>query len=305
MQHLKTLFDLSTSAIQTIFSVAEDLKTKYESGIREPLLPGRVMAMVFEKPSLRTRASFEAAMAHLGGTSMLLGPEAGMGKRESLADFVKVLSGYVDVIAMRVFAQQTIDEAAAYSHCSVINALSDVDHPCQALGDLFTLRELQGGNPEGTLAFIGDGNNVARSLAVACARLGVRFAIATPESYELPYEFVSHLQSEIPGAEIFMTHEPAEAVAHAQCVYTDVWASMGQEKEKQKRSADFDGFSVDAKLMSQASKGAWFMHCLPANRGAEVTDEVLDGKTSVVLRQAQNRMHIQKGILAWLLGSKS
>jgi ornithine carbamoyltransferase len=263
------------------------------------------MAMLFEKKSLRTRVSFEVAMSHLGGTAMFLGEEVGFGSRETLADFARVLSEYVDVIVVRGKRHETVREIAAYSSCTVINGLTDYAHPCQAMADLFTLRELFGGLRGRTLAWIGDGNNVARSLAVGCGKLGMRFAMATPEGYQFDATFLDTLRRVVPGLELLVTTDPIIAVRDAIAVYTDVWASMGQESEIETRRRDFAAFQVTADLMARVQKGAVFMHCLPAHRGEEVTDEVIDGPQSVVVQQAANRLHVQKGILAWLLGAKA
>jgi ornithine carbamoyltransferase len=304
MRHLITMADLSSAEIERIFSIAEDLKSKYTQGLREPLLPGRVLAMLFEKPSLRTRVSFEAAMAHLGGTSLFLGQDTGFGQRETIADFGRVLSEYVDAIVVRSKRHQTVEELAKYSSCAVINGLTDLSHPCQAMADLFTLRELVGRLDGHTMAWVGDGNNVARSLAMACGKVGMRFAMATPKGYEFSDEYASVLKRESPQIDLVVTRDPDEAVRDAVAIYTDVWASMGQEAEIEARRKAFANYQVNGRLMAQAQKGCYFMHCLPARRGQEVTDEVLDGPQSIVVAQAGNRMHIQKGILTWLLGAK-
>ncbi|MBN2580164.1 MAG: ornithine carbamoyltransferase [Pirellulales bacterium] len=304
MRHLLTLADLSKVEIERIFSIAEDLKSKYESGLREPLLPGRVMALLFEKPSLRTRVSFEAAMAHLGGSTLFLGSDTGFGKRESLADFGRVLSEYVDVVVLRVGRHATAAELTPFCSCSVINGLTDFSHPCQALADLFTIRELVPKLEGHTLAWIGDANNVARSLAVGCGKLGLRMVMASPKSYQFSERDLAWIRREAPQGELILTEDPVEAVRDAVAIYTDVWYSMGFESEKETRRKAFAPYQVGAELMAQAQKGAIFMHCLPAHRGEEVTDEVIDGPQSVVLQQAANRMHAQKGILAWLLGAK-
>jgi ornithine carbamoyltransferase len=306
MRHLITLADLKPIEIERIFAVAEDLKSKYAEGVREPLLPGRVLAMLFEKQSLRTRVSFEAGMIHLGGSSMYLGTDVGFGKRESLADFGRVLSQYVDVIVVRAYKHQTVLELAEHSSCSVVNGLTDYAHPCQALADLFTVRELCGGGLSGqTVAWVGDGNNVARSLALGCGKLGLRMTMATPEGYRFDQATLDFLRREVPELDLSVTTDPAEAVSDAMVIYTDVWASMGQESEREQRRRDFAPYQVNARLMSHAQKGAVFMHCLPARRGEEVTDEVIDGPQSVVVQQAANRMHAQKGILAWMLGAQA
>ena len=301
-RHLITLGDLSTAEIERIFSITRDLKTKFLKGLREPLLPGRVMAMLFEKPSLRTRVSFESAMIHLGGHALFLGDDVGFGHRETIADFGRVLSQYVDVIVVRSKRHATVESLAEHCSVPVINGLTDYAHPCQALADLFTISELAGTLKGHTLAWIGDGNNVARSLALGCGKLAVRFVMATPEPYRFDAEFLARLQREVPDLEMTVTSDPAEAVRDAVAVYTDVWASMGQEDELDRRLRDFQPYQVGAELMSHTQRGAVFMHCLPARRGEEVTDEVLDGPQSVVVQQAANRMHVQKGILTWLLG---
>ncbi len=305
MRHLLNVSDLSTEEILRIFAVSEDLKEKFGRGLREPLLPGRVMALLFEKQSLRTRVSFQSAMTHLGGASMMLGDDAGFGKRESLADFTRVLSEMVDVIVLRTKSHQTVVEVAVHSACSVINGLTDQSHPCQALADLFTLREVTGRLKGAKLAWVGDANNVARSLAMACGLTGVEFAVASPAGDEFDQAFLDKLKKKAPGAKFSATRDPVEAVRGAAAVYTDVWASMGQEAEAAKRKADFAAYQVSGKLMAAAGHDAKFMHCLPAKRGEEVTDEVMDAPYSIIVEQAANRMHVQKGILAWLLGTQS
>jgi len=304
MRNLITLADLTPIEIERIFSIAEDLKTKSQRGLREPLLPGRVMAMLFEKQSLRTRVSFEAGMAHLGGSAMFLGEDVGFGKRESMADFGRVLSEFVDVIVVRAKSHQTVVELAEHSTCAVINGLTDFAHPCQAMADLFTLRELFGKLEGRTVAWVGDANNVLLSLAIGCGKIGMKLSVATPEKYQFDQETLDWLKGEVPTLDLTVTTDPAEAVCDAVGVYTDVWASMGQEAERETRCRDFADYQVNAELMSHAQKGTVFMHCLPARRGEEVTDEVIDGPASVVVQQAANRMHAQKGILAWMLGAK-
>jgi ornithine carbamoyltransferase len=304
MRHLLTLADVTAAEIERIFSITEDLKQKCEAGLREPLLPGRIMALVFEKPSLRTRVSFEAGMAHLGGSSIFLGNEAGFGRRESVADFARVLGEYVDVIVIRGNRHKTAVELAQHSPCPVVNGLTDFGHPCQALADLFTIRELVGRLQGHTLAWIGDANNVARSLAVGCGKLGMRMVMATPKEYQFDENSLAWIRQEAPELDFAVTTDPADAVRGAVAVYTDVWASMGQESQQEIRRRDFAPYQVNAALMGRAQKGAFFMHCLPAHRGEEVTDEVIDSPQSVVIQQAANRMHVQKGVLAWLLGAK-
>jgi ornithine carbamoyltransferase len=306
LRHLITIRNISTAQIERTFSISQDLKTKYLSGLREPILPGRMLAMLFEKQSLRTRVSFQAGMTHLGGDTMYLGIEdSGWGKRESFADFARVLSNYVDAIVCRSKKHSVVEQLAEYSSCSVINGLTDWSHPCQALADLFTLKELVGDLVGKKMAFIGDGNNVARSVAAACGRLGVKFHLAAPDGYRFDDEYLGLLRRDIPGIDVEVTADPAKAVEDATAVYTDVWASMGQEAEKEKRKQAFAAYQVNAELMSNAPDNAYFLHCLPANRGQEVTDEVIDGPNSAVLRQAENRMHVQKGILVDFLGPQA
>jgi ornithine carbamoyltransferase len=304
-RHLLTLADVSAAEIQRIFSITEDLKSKFAQGLREPLLPGRVLTLLFEKQSLRTRVSFEAGMAHLGGSSMLLGDDAGFGKRESMADFSRVLSEMVDVVVLRAKKHATVTEFAKYSSCPVINGLTDFAHPCQALADLYTMRE-QFGSVDGLkLTWVGDGNNVACSLVEACGHLGVKISICTPAGYELEPAFIADTKKKIPGLQLETTSDPRLAVKDTSAIYTDVWASMGQEGESEQRKKDFADYQVNAKLMALAPKDAIFLHCLPAKRGEEVTDEVIDSPQSVVVAQAGNRMHVQKGILVWLLAAKA
>jgi ornithine carbamoyltransferase len=304
MRHLLTVADLSVAEIERIFSITEDLKSRYKTGLREPLLPGRMMALLFEKPSLRTRASFEACMAHLGGSSMFLGNEAGFGRRESVADFARVLGQYADVVVVRANRHQTAVDIAKNCSCAVINGLTDFAHPCQALADLYTIRELVGKLEGHTLAWIGDANNVARSLAVGCGKLGMSLVMATPQKHQFDEKSLAWIKQQVPRLRFTVTADPLEAVRDAVAIYTDVWASMGQEGEKEARRREFAPYQVNAALMARAQKGAFFMHCLPAHRGEEVTDDVIDGPQSVVIQQAGNRMHVQKGVLAWMLGAK-
>lgn len=304
-RHLITLADLTSAEIERIFAITEDLKTKLDEGLREPLLPGRVIAMLFEKPSLRTRVSFESGIIHLGGSALFLGEDVGFGHRESMADFGRVLSQYVDAIVVRAKRHEVVVNLAEYCSSPVINGLTDYAHPCQAMADLFTIHELAGPLTGHTLAWIGDGNNVARSLALGCGKTGMRFVMATPEPYRFDGAFAASLKREVPDLKMTVTTDLADAVRDAVAVYTDVWVSMGQEQEQERRRRDFQPYQVNAELMSHTQKGAVFMHCLPARRGEEVTDEVIDGPQSMVVRQAANRMHVQKGILAWLLGAQS
>jgi len=301
MRHLLSLFDLSASETREILALAKDLKEKFQLGHRKPILAGKTLALLFEKQSLRTRVSFESGMNHLGGGSMMLGDDVGWGKRETPKDFSSVLSELVDVIVCRAKLHSTVEELAKYSGCPVINGLTDQFHPCQALADLMTLWEARGSLDGAHLAYVGDANNVARSLAIGCGQLGVKLTVGSPSGYEFDEGFLIKLRDEIGDTHLSTTNDPAEAVEDADAVYSDVWASMGQESERQQRAKAFSPFQVNEKLMSQAKANAVFMHCLPARRGEEVTDEVIDSSRSVVVQQAANRMHAQKGLLVWLL----
>jgi ornithine carbamoyltransferase len=301
MRHILTLLELTPAEIKRIFELSKELKNQLSEGIRDPVLPGRVQALLFERPSMRTRVSFETAMAHLGGSTLFLGQDVGWGKREAANDFAQVLGQYVDVIVCRTADHARLEELARFCTCPVINGLTNLAHPCQALADLYTLDEIHGPLEGKRLAYIGDANNVARSLAVACGKLGVEFAIASPAKYQFDRDFLESLTIAAPEVRVLQTADPSEAVRGAIGVYTDVWASMGQESETAERRKAFANYQVNTALMEQAPEGAVFLHCLPAHRGEEVTDEVIDGHYSAVLVQAANRLHVQKGLLAWLL----
>lgn len=301
-RHLTSLYDLTPDELRSVLATAAELKAKYKSGERPQLLPGRIVAQMFEKPSLRTRNSFEAAMANLGGAGIFLTTEeAGLNGRESVHDVATVLSSYSDIITMRTFSQQLIEDFASFSSCPVINALSDDRHPCQAMTDLLTILETRKSLEGAHLVFVGDGNNVSMSLAVAAAMTGMKFTLAVPEGFEFETSFVEELANRYPEADVHQIHDPRKAVTTADFVYTDVWASMGQEEEAERRKKAFGDFQVDAKLMQAAPKSAKFMHDLPAKRGLEVTNEVMDGDQSIVFQQAENRMHLARGLFAWLL----
>ena len=296
---LLSITDLGGEDIRLLISDAISLKAQ---GWLD-MLSGKSLAIMFEKPSLRTRVSFELAMRQLGGQAIYLSPaEVGMGGRESVPDVARVLSRYVDAIAARTFSHHTLAVLAEYSAVPVINALSDREHPCQALADLLTITEKKGELQGLTLAFVGDGNNVARSLMLAASLTGMNFRIASPSAYAIDQETLSLAQRQAAVGSILCTDEPRLAVEGADIVYTDVWASMGQEDEAEKRRKAFAGYRVDAALFSLAKENAIFMHDLPAHRGEEVTDEVIDGARSVVFDQAENRLHAQKALLAAVLG---
>jgi len=305
MQHFLSIADFSADELWKFLHKAKELKDEFKNASsNQPILKGKVLGMVFQKPSLRTRVSFEVGMLHLGGYALYLSPnEIGLGGRESVPDVARVLSGYVDGIMARVFAHDHILQLAQYSRVPVINGLSDYEHPCQALADVFTIWE-HFGRVEGLkMAYVGDGNNVATSLITIMTKLGGHFSLATPSGYELPAKVVAAAQdlAEETSVTITVTHDPAEVVAEADIVYTDVWTSMGQEKETQERLKVFPPYQVNSRLVAKAKPQIVVMHCLPAHRGEEITDEMADGPQSLLFPQAENRLHAQKGILALLL----
>jgi ornithine carbamoyltransferase len=303
MRHFLSLLDVDLAELNDILAEANRLKADLKRGQRPPLLAGHVLGLVFEKQSLRTRASFEGAMAQLGGSSIFLSATDGpMGQRESVADFARTLSGYTDAVVLRTFKHQTVEEFARYSTVPVINGLSDLYHPCQALGDLMTIQEVFGGLTGRTLVFVGDGNNVARSMAVGCGLFGLRFILAAPQGYAFDDEFVQAFHRVVPKGDLIINGEPRHAVGQADIIYTDVWTSMGQEAERDERRKRFAPFQVNESLMALAPAHARIMHCLPAVRGEEVSCGILDGDRSIVFQQAENRMHAQKALLVWLLG---
>jgi ornithine carbamoyltransferase len=301
--------DYSPTDLQAMLDLAVCLKKeRAEKGENEPLLKGKTLAMVFQKPSLRTRVSFDMAMRHLGGDALYLSPaEIGLGQRESIADVARVLSGYVEAIMARVFDHQHVIELAKWASVPVINGLSDYNHPCQAMADALTIYEHYGHMQGLNVSFIGDGNNVAVSLLHTCAKLGANFTLASPEGYGMSPHAVE-IGREIAaqsGSSMRFIHDPHEAAHHADVIYTDTWTSMGQEAETKKREQVFPPFQVNAALVSEANPDVIVMHCLPAHRGQEITDEVADGPHSALFPQAHNRMHAQKAILVWLLGEKT
>jgi ornithine carbamoyltransferase len=302
MRHFIDLLDTTPEELHSLFAETARMKAATRRGDRPPILQGRVLGMIFEKPSLRTRVSFQTAMAQLGGGSAFLaGKEAGLGSRESVPDFARIMSEYVDAVVLRTFSHATVEDYAAHSTCPVINGLSDYYHPCQALADLYTVHEVFGDVRGRTLAFVGDGNNVARSLALCCGKLGVQFVLSTPSGYGFDAPFLDVYRRHVQGAEIIYEAGPARAVRDADVVYTDVWASMGQEEEREARLRHFADYQVNTALLAAAPKHARVMHCLPAHRGEEITSDVLDGPQSVAFQQAGNRLHAQKALLLWLL----
>jgi ornithine carbamoyltransferase len=306
MNHFTAIADCTPQQLRHLLDVSYRLKKQLkETGRNDPLLAGKTLALIFEKPSLRTRVSFSVAMTHLGGNGLILrDEEVGLGKREPVQDVARVLSGMCDGIMARTFEHSKITDLAKHATVPVINGLTDYSHPCQAMADVMTLEEHFGvGALKGkTLTYVGDGNNVARSLAVACGRMGMRYVLASPPSYALPGDDVDRIMAQVPHMDFVVTNDPIEAVSEADCVYTDTWVSMGQEDEKAKRVKDFHGFCVDEALMSKAPKHAVVLHCLPAYRGLEISEGVLEGPQSLVFPQAENRLHFQKGLVAVLLG---
>ena len=301
-RHFLDLLELSAVDARRLIDQAIGIKRDDQAGLRPPILSGRNLGLLFEKPSLRTRVSFEAAIARLGGNAIFLhGKDVGLGVRESVVDFARVLSQYVDVLAARTFSHATVEELARSATIPVINALSDASHPCQAMADFMTIEELCGPLFGKKLVFVGDGNNVARSLAVASALLGVHFVLAAPPGYEFPPNFQARFAARFPSVSLVTEHDPQRAVKGADVVYTDVWASMGQEHEAEARRSVFAPYQVNHDLMAQAKTDAIFLHCLPAHRGEEVTSDVLDGPRSQVIPQAANRLHFQMALLVWLL----
>lgn len=303
MRHVLTLADLSTDEVRRVLEIARDLKAKLYAGQRPDLLKNHALGLLFEKPSLRTRVSFETLTAQLGANSLFLGQDVGWGEREPICDFIPILTSYVDVLVIRAKSHGKVTEAVEYARCPVINGLTDIAHPCQAFADVLTMMELiPGGDLTGTkLAYLGDANNVTYSLALICSMLGIELRIGAPPGYQFEASFLAELNAKAGKTLISQTDDVTEAVDGANFVYTDVWTSMGQEAESQKRLVDLAGYQVTQQVMSHAAKGARFLHCLPARRGEEVTAEVIDSPTSAIIEQAANRLHAQKGLVVWLL----
>ena len=304
MKDFIAIADYSPAELQDMLDLAVRVKQEWKKSGNPPLLKGKVLAMVFQKPSLRTRVSFDMAMRHLGGDALYLSPnEIGLGKRESIADVARVLAGYVEAIMARVFEHQHVVELARWSEVPVINGLSDYNHPCQAMADALTIQEYFGNLKDLRVAYVGDGNNVAVSLMQISAKLGAHFVIASPEGYELgsaPVDLARQVASDT-GSTIELLRDPVEAVTAADVIYTDTWTSMGQEEESKHREKVFPPYQVNKALLSKANPKAIVMHCLPAHRGQEITDEVADGPHSALFPQAHNRLHAQKAILLHLL----
>ncbi len=304
MKHFLTLADLSPETMREILDLAVKIKADWQGGDPRPYLKHKVLGMIFQKPSLRTRVSFDVAMLQLGGNGLYLSPnEIQLGQRESTADVARVISRYVDVVMARVFSHQDVVELAEYAGVPVINGLSDYAHPCQGMADFLTILEYKGAFRGRKLAYLGDGNNVATSLLIGAALLGMDFTIATPRGYELhPATWgIGQRFAAQSGATIVATHDPVEAATGADVIYTDTWTSMGQEEEAQARRKIFPPYRVDEACLQYAQEDVMVMHCLPAHRGEEITDAVADGPHSALFDQAENRLHAQKAILVWVL----
>jgi ornithine carbamoyltransferase len=305
MKDFLAISDYSNAEVKELLDLALKLKKEYFKKGNEPIFKGKVLGMIFQKPSLRTRISFDMAMRHCGGDALYLSPsEIGLGKRESIADVARVLSGYVQVLMARVFEHEHVLELAKWSSIPVVNGLSDYNHPCQGMADALTIVEKFGKAKGLNVTFVGDGNNVAVSLMHVSAKLGWNFTLASPEGYDLTPKAVE-IAKEIAkksGSKLNFIRDPHEAVKKAHVIYTDTWTSMGQEEETARREKAFPPYQVNAQLVSEADKDVIVMHCLPAHRNHELTDEVADGPHSVIFPQAHNRLHAQKAILARLLG---
>jgi len=291
-----SIFDLTKQEIFEIFELTKKLKESQKKGIQHKMLKDKTLAMIFEKPSLRTRVTFETGMTQLGGHAIYLGPgDAKIGARETVADAGKNLSRWVDLIMARVFVHKTVEDLAKSATIPVINGLCDLEHPCQIMCDLFTIIEKKSALDSVVIAYLGDGNNVCNSFIAGSALLGFKLNIATPKGYEPNKEYLAKSKT------VALVNDPKKAVTHADIVYTDVWASMGQETEAEARKEIFKPFQVNSQLLELANKNYMVMHCLPAHRGEEITDQVIEDKHSIVFDQAENRLHIQKAIMVWLL----
>jgi ornithine carbamoyltransferase len=296
--------DFSTIELESLLRLASKLKQEHFTAGNKPALFGKTLAMIFQKPSLRTRVSFEVAMHHLGGKSIYIAPQdIEIGKREPVPDIARVLDGFVDAIMARVFQHEHILELAKHTSIPVINGLSDYNHPCQALGDMLTIMEQRSKLQELRLTFIGDGNNVATSLSLICALMGIHFTIASPKGYELKDDVVKRVNNISTNGRVGFVQmtDPIAAVSNADIIYTDIWTSMGQEQETKHRQKIFQKYQVNQDLVSKAKPNVIVMHDLPAKRGQEITNEVVDGPNSVIFQQAHNRMHSAKAILYTLL----
>ena len=306
-RHLISLDDVTAADVEALFASAAALKAKRREGAAATPLQGKTLALIFEKPSLRTRVTFEAGMTQLGGHAIYLAPaDIRLGERETVQDAARNLERWVDGIVARTFSHQMVERLAGYARIPVINGLTDLHHPVQILCDLFTLWEKRGTVRGLTVAFVGDGNNVCHSWMQGAAKLGVHFTLACPPGYEPDASVAARAKQEAAasGSRLEVTHDPVAAVRGADVIYADVWTSMGQEEDRLRRLKDFHGYQVDARLIAQAKPNVLIMHCLPAHRGEEITDEVMDGPQSIVFDQAENRLHMQKAVLVALMGEK-
>ncbi len=301
MRHVLSLFDLSSDEIRRVLEIASELKQRFVEGIRPPCLDRQVLGLLFEKPSMRTRVSFETLIRHAGGSSLFLGSDVGWGTREPIQDFIPIMTSYLDCLVIRAKRHEEVVAASHYSRCPIINGLTDYCHPCQALADILTIHELLGSLENAKVTYVGDANNVAFSLALACNRLGVPLTIAAPTQYQFNEETINQLNAVAGETFIQQTTDLHAAVDGSNIIYTDVWTSMGQESESEQRIRDLADYQVNTELMSRAAVGARFLHCLPARRGEEVAGDVIDSRASAVIQQAENRLHAQKGLVVWLL----
>jgi ornithine carbamoyltransferase len=304
-RHLLTLADLSPDEIRALITLAASLKDEWATGGNQPLLAGKIVGLIFHRPSLRTRVSFEVGASQLGGAAIYLSPqEIQLGQREGVADRARELSRYLDALVVRVENHGRLQQLADLASIPLINGLSDRVHPCEILGDLFTIYEKRGRLRGLKLSYVGDGNNIAHSLLLGASKVGMEIRVATPVGFEPDTEFVRQacLFAQESGGAVAVLADPCEAVAGVDIIYTDAWAGMGQAAEREKRLPHFRPYQVNGKLLSLADRGAMVMHCLPAHRGEEITSEVLDGPQSIVMDQAENKLHMHKAILAWLVG---
>jgi len=307
-RNLATLHDLALEEMQEIFKASADLKRKHKAGEATPVLKGKTLAMIFQKPSTRTRVSFEVGIYQLGGTGLYLGPnDLQLNRGETIEDTARVLSRFVDGIMARVFSHNDILTLCKHASVPVINGLSDLTHPCQVLADLLTITERRGELKGLKMAYIGDGNNMAHSLMLGCAKVGMHISVAAPHGYQPKAEIVEWAREDASatGARVEVTTDPVAAAKNADIIYTDVWASMGQESEHNERVNLFQPYQINAGLTAHAKKDYLFMHCLPAHRGEEVSAEVIDGPHSIVFDQAENRLHAQKGLMALLMQNET
>jgi ornithine carbamoyltransferase len=305
-KHFLTLLDFSPSEVKELLDFSLLLKKYQKEGVPHPFLAGKTLAMIFEKSSTRTRVSFEVGMTQLGGSALFLSSkDSQLGRGEPISDTAQVLSRYVDGVMIRTHGHEIIEELATYSTVPVINALTDDFHPCQALADIMTIFEVKGTFRGLKTVYVGDGNNVAHSLLIACAKVGMDVTIATPMGYEPKQWIIQEIEAicKETGAQLYVTNDPIEAVQMADVIYTDVWTSMGYEEETAKRLEDFKSFQVNEALMAYAKKDYMFLHCLPAHRGEEVSADVIDGDNSYIFDQAENRLHVQKAILVALMSN--